>query len=193
MSALPHKRWTAAEYLALERASEEKHEYFAGEIYLMSGASRKHNLITLNLVTSLNVQLRDRACEVYASAMRVRIPAANSYTYPDVVVVCGDASFEDDELDTLLNPTVLVEVLSPSTEQYDRSKKFQQYRTLPSLQVYLLVSQDSLHIEQYTRQENRQWLFSEALGLDSQLELPTIGCTLILSDIYNKVTFDSEE
>jgi Uma2 family endonuclease len=190
MAALPNRRWTAEEYLAFERTSEEKHEYLAGEVYLMTGASRNHNLITANLITTLSVQLRGRQCEVYASDMRVS--AADSYTYPDVTVVCGQPKFEDDEVDTLLNPIVIIEVLSPSTENYDRGKKFQHYRALSSLQEYLLVSQDTPRIEYYTRHTGDQWLFSDVTGLDSQLELPSINCAMKLADVYDKVAFDED-
>ena len=192
MSAQPNKHWTPEEYLAFERASEEKHEYLAGEVYLMTGASRAHNLIVVNLAAILGNQLKSRDCEAYVNDMRVRISALRSYTYPDVVVVCGEAKFEDNEFDTLLNPTVIIEVLSPSTEIYDRGKKFQLYRTLDSLQEYVLISQDAPRIEHFARQESGQWLLSEVTDLQAQLILPAVGCTLALEDVYNKVTFEAE-
>jgi len=191
MSALTNKKWTVEDYLAFERASEEKHEYLAGDIYLMTGASRKHNLIGVNLARILGTQLLGRSCEAYINDMRVRVSAKN-YTYPDFKVVCSTPEFEDAEVDTLLNPTLIIEVLSPSTEQYDRSKKFQNYRTLDSLQEYILISQDAPRIERYLRQENGQWLFSDAALLESTVEITSIGCSLPLSDVYDKVKFEQE-
>lgn len=191
MSVLPSKNWTVEEYLAFERASEEKHEFVGGEVYLMTGASRKPNLITGNVNTSLNNQLRELPCEVYINDMRVRIQK-REYVYPDVIVMCGEAQLEDEHLDTLLNPTVIIEVLSPSTEQYDRGRKFRNYRLLDSLQEYVLVAQDSARVERYLRQADGQWLFSDTAGLEASVDLISIGCTLLLADIYNKVTFDVE-
>ncbi len=191
MSALPNKKWTVEEYLAFERASEEKHEYLAGEVYLMAGASENHNLIVANLIITIGIQLRNRPCRIYPSDMRVRVFNAN-YAYPDVTVVCSTPEFEDAEVDTLLNPALIIEVLSPSTEQYDRSKKFQNYRTLDSLQEYILISQDAPRIERYLRQENGQWLFSDAALLESTVEITSIGCSLPLSDVYDKVKFEQE-
>lgn len=192
MSALPHRDWTVEDYLAFERASEEKHEFIGGDLLLMTGASRKHNLITLNTGASLHRQLADRDCEAYMSDMRVRIPRSKDYTYPDVVVVCDEPQFEDDELDTLLNPTVLIEVLSPSTEHYDRGTKFHLYREIVSLSEYILIAQDTPRVEHYIRQKDGLWLFSATTALDTTLTLPSINCTLALTDIYAKVTFESE-
>lgn len=189
MSALPKKHWTAEEYLAFERSSEERHELINGEIYLMSGASRNHNVITLNIGGSLNTQLSQRSCEAYANDMRVRVRERN-YLYPDVVAVCGEPQLEDDQVDTLLNPTVIIEVLSPSTEIYDRVKKFQLYLTLNSMQEYILISQDIPRVEHYIRQPNGQWFYEQITNLESQLELPSINCTVPLATIYNKITFE---
>ena len=130
--ALP-KFITPEEYLRLERASQEKHEYFKGEIFAMTGATENHNIIAGSTFAALYSELRKKPCQIYPSDMRVRIPATGLYTYPDISVVCGTPEFEDDGLDTLLNPTVIIEVLSPSTEPYDRGKKFQHYRTIPTL------------------------------------------------------------
>src|SRR5437870_9211661 len=154
------------EYLRLERQAEHKSEYLNGEIFAMSGASRKHNLLTTNISTSLNQQLRGRPCEVYASDMRVKVTATGLYTYPDVVVVCGEPQLEDDYLDTLLNPTVLVEVLSKSTERYDRIAKSSYYRTLDSLKEHMLVSKDEIRVEHYVKQAYGTWLLIEHRSLD---------------------------
>jgi Uma2 family endonuclease len=178
------------EYLRLERQAEHKSEYVNGEIFAMSGASRKHNLITQNIGSEFNQQLRGKPCEVYANEMRVKVTATGLYTYPDVVVVCGEPKFEDKYVDTLLNPTVLVEVLSPSTERYDRIAKSSYYRTLESLAEHLLVAQDEVRLEQYVKQPNGQWLLFESTSLDAVVELPSISCSLALRDVYDKVTFD---
>lgn len=195
MVALPHKRWTAEDYLAFERASDERHEFIDGQVYLMAGASENHNLITANVIIALGSQLRGRPCKLYPSDMRVRVSGRDDYHYPDISVVCGEAQIEDDEQDTLLNPTLIVEVLSPSTEQFDRGKKFENYRLLPSLQEYVLIAQDHAHIEHYVRQEGGAWLYSEVKGLDAlnEVSLPSIGCSLSMADVYDKVEFGSSK
>lgn len=186
-------RMTEAEYLAFERASDIRHEYLDGHVYAMTGASRAHNLISTYTAASLINQLRGRPCEVYASDMRVRVSATGLYTYPDVTVVCGNPQFADSALDTLLNPVLVIEVLSPSTESYDRGKKFQHYRQLESLREYVLISQDSPRIERFLRQDDGTWLLTDAAGLDASLELASVACTLALAEVYEKVTFQSEE
>jgi Uma2 family endonuclease len=191
MVAIQNQQWTPETYLAFERASAEKHEFIDGNVYAMTGASEAHNLINVNITIALGIQFRGRPCKLYANDMRVRITNGN-YVYPDIAIVCGEAQLEDDQLDTLLNPTVIIEVLSPSTEQYDRGKKFERYRNVESLQEYLLVWQEGAHIERYVRQEVG-WLLTEAKGLDARLELSSIGCTLALAEVYDKVTFDEEQ
>jgi Uma2 family endonuclease len=178
---------TSQDYLAIERAAETKSEYLDGEMVAMTGTSRWHNLIVTNLVRDLSQQLKQRPCEVYSNDQRVRIPTTGLYTYPDLVVACAEPRFEDDELDTLLNPVLLVEVLSPSTESYDRGKKFEHYRTLDSLVEYLLVSQDEVLLEQFVRQEAGAWRFTATSGREGAVELPSIGCTLALAEVYDKV------
>jgi len=193
MSAQPQAHVSIAEYLAGERNNRAKHEYYAGDVFAFAGGSEQHNLITGNVLASLHVQLRKRNCTVYPSDMRVKVSQTGLYTYPDVVAVCGTAQFEDDNRDTLLNPTVLIEVLSPSTEKYDRGKKFQNYRTIPSLEEYMLIAQDTYRVEHFTRQPNQQWLLGEATSLDATLSLPSINCTLVLTDVYEKVLINAEE
>ena len=178
------------EYLRLERQSEYKSEYVNGEIFAMTGASRKHNLVAGNIFRELSQQLKSRQCEAYVGGMRVKVTATGLYTYPDVVVVCGEPKFEDKYVDTLLNPTLLVEVLSPSTERYDRIAKSSYYRTLDSLAEHLLVAQDEVRLEQYVKQSNGQWLLFESSSLDNVVELQSIGCSLALGDVYDKVTLD---
>lgn len=192
MAALPKPRpegMTETEYLDYERASETKHEYYDGEIFAMSGASRGHNLISGNLMVAFKTQLRGKGCEVYPADMRVKIPETGLFTYPDLSVMCGEAQFADDTFDTLLNPVVIVEILSPSTESYDRGKKFQHYREIPSLREYVLVAQDSPRIEYYHRRDDGGWEFTDAAGLDATLTLASVGVTLALAEVYEQVTF----
>lgn len=189
MSSVPKTRLTPEQYLAIERKAEFKSEYFDGEMFAMSGASREHNLIGGNVGRELGEQVKDRDCEVYTSDMRVKVTPTGLYTYPDVVVVCGEPRFEDDEVDTLLNPKVMFEVLSESTERYDRGKKAEHYRKLDSLAEYLLISQESVHVEHYVRQPDNHWLLSETSDLKATIQLPSIGCQLSVSEIYRKIKF----
>lgn len=181
---------TPEEYLAFERKAETKNEYVNGEIFAMAGASRKHNLIVANISGELRQQLKGTPCELYPGEMRVKAPAARSYVYPDVVVVCGEPQFEDDNLDTLLNPTLVVEVLSKSTESYNRLAKSAYYRTIESLVEYLLVAQEEYRVEQYVKQEDGRWLLSDVRSLESVIELKSIGCSLALRELYDRVSID---
>jgi Uma2 family endonuclease len=187
MSIQPTTYVTPAEYLAIERKSEYKSEYVDGVIVAMTGASRKHNLITLNVAGEIRRQLKGRPCESYASDMRVRVPSTRLYTYPDVVVVCGEPQFEDDQVDTLLNPTLIVEVLSKSTEIYDRGTKFSFYRTIETLAEYLLVAQNECRVEHYVRQAEERWLLSDYRSLEETIELTSIECGIALREMYDKV------
>ncbi len=190
MTAQPAVHYTPEEYLARERQNEFKSEYWHGKMFAMAGASEAHNLIVVNVVRELSLQLKGKPCRVYPSDMRVRIPRTPSYKYPDVTVVCGKPEFEDDQHDILLNPTVIVEVLSPSTELYDRGAKFREYRTIDSLQEYLLISQHTALIERYVRQEQtRFWMLSEAAGLNESIEFQAIVCRLDLAEVYERVEF----
>jgi len=183
---------TPEEYLKAERASETKHEYYDGEIFAMAGASENHVLIVGNTFASLHSQLRKRPCKAYSNDMRTRAIGKRFYTYPDIVVVCGTPKFEDNVFDTLINPTVLIEVLSASTEKYDRHEKFWHYRHIESLQEYLLISQGSVQIEHYIRQ-NGEWVLRDVSELDTVIKLDSVDCTLALADVYEKVIFDAEE
>lgn len=178
---------TPEEYLEIERRAETRSEYLDGEIFAMTGASLSHNLIVTNLNGSLWLQLRRRPCQVTANDLRVHIPATGLYTYPDVIVVCGEPRLTDEHLDTLLNPTFMIEVLSSSTEAYDRGKKFEHYRTIESLAEFLLVAQDTPRIEQYVRQPDGRWLFTAIAGQEGTLALPSIECELSLAEVYEKV------
>ncbi|MGA9769443.1 MAG: Uma2 family endonuclease [Blastocatellia bacterium] len=187
MSSQSSSKHTPQEYLAIERATQQKNEYFNGEIFARGGASERHNLIVGNVFASLHTQVRGKPCKVYSSDMRVRINATGLYTYPDVVALCGEASFDDEQQDTLLNPDIVIDLLSKSTEGYDRGDKFAHYRKIESLKEYVLISQDKNRIERYLRQPDNQWLMSEVSQLQETLNLPSINCTLLISDVYDKV------
>lgn len=186
MATQPHQRFSILEYLAFERQAEARHEYLDGEVFAMTGASRSHNLIEGNIFGEIRNQLRRRPCEAYHESMRVRTPAG-LFTYPDVVVVCGEPRFDDTEFDTLFNPTLLVEVLSPSTESYDRGTKAIAYRAIPSLQEYVLVAQSRIHVEHWQRHSVDEWLMKDLRDREQILELPSIACKLLLGDIYERV------
>lgn len=183
------KIWTPAEYLAAERTSPERHEFFDGEIFAMAGASFEHNKIVGNLVGELRSALRHRQCDVTPSDLRIKVPATGLYTYPDVTVLCGDPLFEDDARDTLLNPTVVIEVLSESTEGYDRGK-FRNYRSIATFREYVLVAQDAVSVERYTRGEDGVWSLRES-GAGERLVLASIGCEIAVDEIYLKVFLGS--
>ena len=196
MSAIPKTKLTPAEYLEFERKSEIRHEYFKGQIFAMSGAKRNHNKVVANLSGLIWQHLKGKDYEFYPTDMRVFVPQTGLYTYPDLVVVCGEPQFQDDVFDTLLNPVLLIEVLSDSTEGYDRGKKFQHYRSIESLQEYVLVAQDEARIEKYVKHGDGFWLLSDAVGLDSEIEFSSIECKLALREVYDKINFsevDAEE
>ena len=193
MAALPEHRVTVEEYLRLDRDSEIRNEYYDGLVYAMSGASLRHNTITLNLGAELRGGLRDTPCRPYITDMRVRVTPERVYTYPDVVVVCGDRQFGDDQLDTLLNPTLVIEVLSPSTERNDQGLKWTHYRKLESLREYALVSQTEPRIEFFRRHpEGHEWLFSETFGVENVCRFESVGCEVPFSEIYRDVEFDPQ-
>jgi Uma2 family endonuclease len=188
MSALPKKLYSPEEYLALERAAEYKSQYYGGEIFAMAGGSPRHNVILLNTGAELRAKLKGRNCTVFPSEQRIKIPATGLFTYSDVSVVCGEPQIDDQDL--LLNPILLVEVLSESTEGYDRGKKFEHYRKIPSLREYLLIAQDRCKIEQYVKQEDGRWaLLSEVSDLHDGVKLPSLNCELAVAEIYYQIKF----
>jgi len=191
MSKQPKTRMTAVEYLSTERDSSEKHEFAFGEIYAMSGASARHVEIVGNIAGELRNQLRQRPCRVYSTDLRLAVDVSHRYTYPDVVVVCGQPKFLDDQLDTLLNPDLIVEVLSESTRNYDRGDKFQQYRGIPSFREYLLVDQAKVHVERHTKQPDGTWSLWETDSLNDAIRLDSISATLPITEIYLKIEFDA--
>ena len=193
MTAQPRPYLTETEYLDRERVSTSKHEYYAGEIFAMSGASEAHNLIASNVNASIYAQIRGRGCRIYPSDMRIKIVKTGLYTYPDITIVCGTPTFTDvTKRDTLLNPTIIIEILSPSTERYDRGVKFQNYRTIETLKEYILIAQNKHHIERYTRQEGNTWILTEAIGVDFTINLDSIQCFLSLADTYELVDLPPE-
>src|SRR5438132_6385641 len=194
MSAIINPRYTLDEYFELELSSEEKYEYFNGEVFCMSGVKRNHSLATGNIFNSLKNALGTRGCEIHASDLRVKTPSMPPYRYPDVVVVCDRPQFEEiGGLDVLLNPVLIVEVLSPSTEAYDRGDKFTYYKSIPSFREYLLVAQHRPHITHYVKAETGKWDYEETNDLTSSIYLSTIACTLALSEVYRDVEFSQDE
>jgi len=192
VAQLRQRRFTVEEYLALERAADFKSEYFNGIIYAMAGSSPEHSAITTNITGVIYGQLADKPCQTYSNDMKVRASPEGLFAYPDLSVVCGAPQFHDEKRDVLINPVVIVEVLSDSTEAYDRGKKFIQYRHLDSLQDYLLIAQDEACIEHYSRQSADTWLLTTARRLDATLYVASIDCTLALAGIYRNVTFDAQ-
>lgn len=189
MSAVPKPYCSPAQYLERERAAEFRHEYLRGEIFQMAGTSYPHVIITANLVRRLGNALDGSPCRAVPTDLRVLVSSTGLYTYPDVVIVCGTPEFEDGKFDTLLNPTVIIEVLSPSTQNYDRDAKFGHYRQIPSFKEYILVSQDRVSLEQFVRQPDAPWLMTPLETMGDQLKFASIPATLNLTDIYDGMTF----
>ena len=193
MTALPKKQFISEEdYLTMEEVSPVKHEYFDGEIFQMAGASEQHNTVTINIAGELHQQLKKRPCKVYQNDMRLYIEKEGIYVYPDVMVVCGKPEIKKfKSLDNILNPVLIVEVLSESTADYDKGAKFEQYRTIESFKEYLLVSQDRKQLTRYTKQTDGSWILMDFIGDKTRIELFSIECSLAIEDIYDKVDFDS--
>ena len=186
MSAVLKEKISEQEYLLQERKSFEKNEYYKGEVFAMAGATKEHNKIVASIISALGQHLKGKGCSFFPSDLRVHNPENTLYTYPDVVVVCGKEEYLDDKSDTLLNPTVLFEVLSTSTEDYDRGTKFKLYRSIPSLQNYVLVSSTEFAAEVYTR-SNDQWIRSTAKDKDDHIHISAINYDLPLEDIYMQI------
>jgi len=188
----PRQRMTEEEYLAFERASNERHEYVNGQIVAMSGGTGSHNAVTNSIGAELRVALRGRNCRSYSPDMRVYIPLTERYVYPDASVVCGGAEYKDATKDTLLNPKVIVEVLSPSSEAYDRGDKFAQYRSIPSVKHYVLAAQDKPLLEVFTRLDDGSWIYRE-YGPGEKASLSAIACELDVDMVYTDVFDESPE
>ncbi|WP_133117028.1 Uma2 family endonuclease, partial [Candidatus Viridilinea mediisalina] len=187
MTVQPHAQMNAAAYLAFERAATQRHEYVDGSVRAMSGASVAHNIIVGNIFARLHQHTLAQGCTVFASDMRLGLVEQESYFYPDIMVVCGDLQCADTQQDTLLNPILIVEVLSPSTEQYDRGKKSHYYRSIPSLREYLLIAQDQAYLEHVVRYGPHQWLITEITDQQAEIHLVSVDYTLRLQDVYAKV------
>ncbi|MEI6179526.1 MAG: Uma2 family endonuclease [Chloroflexales bacterium] len=183
---------TEEEYLALERTSTTKHEYYSGRIYAMTGAKEPHNLINSNALAALHSQLRRKPCRIYASDMRVKVIKTGLNTYPNIVIICGQPQFTDSTRDTVINPVVVIEILSDSTERYDRGMKFQNYRTIDTLRDYILIAQDHHHIEHFSRQDGGLWVLQEAISDVDDIRILSIECTLNVQDVYEKVEFEQD-
>ena len=194
MSIQPKPYYRFEDYLATERACvDAKHEYVAGQVFAMDGASYNHNLICTNLAGELRQQLKSHPCTVLANDMRLRVETADACAYPDVMVLCDKPAFHDERRDVLTNATLIAEVLSPSTEGYDRGGKFAIYRGLPSLRQYVLIAQDRPAIDVFTRQADGRWLLDAYADPGAPIHLESVGCTLLLREIYDKVEFDAPE
>ena len=183
------RRLTEAEYLEIERAADFKSEFFGGEMFAMAGGTPQHSLIGTNLAAEFRNRLKTHDCVPYNGDLRIKVETTGLYTYPDLSVICGPLQFAEGTNDTVVNPTLLVEVLSDSTEAYDRGKKFEHYRQIPSLQEYLLASQKEPRIQQFIRQADGRWLLNEAAGLDVALDLPALRISLSLNEVFDKVSF----
>jgi len=187
MASNPRVYITPEQYLELDRKAEYKSEYYNGEMFAMSGGRAPHNSICANLLAELVMQLRKRPCNAYTSDQRVRIPATGAYTYPDASAVCGEPMFLDETRDTLLNPSLIVEVFSPSTEDYDRGKKSKGYRSIGSLAEYLMIASEEIGVELLSRQLDGTWSIREFTNLNDVVELKSVGVRLALADLYDKV------
>jgi Uma2 family endonuclease len=192
MAANPERRYTLEEYLELERTSEERFEFWDGEIFCMSGVSDEHDAIEGNIHAFLRAQIRERGCRVFLANMRIKVPSAPPYRYADLSVVCGKAELEEiGGVDALTNPQLIIEVLSPSTEAYDRVDKFTHYKSIPTLREYLLVAQHRPHVTRLFRQDDGTWIHTEANELEATLTLGSLGCELPMTEIYAGVSFDA--
>ena len=190
MPAHLQRTYTLAEYFDLELSSNERYEYWNGEVFCMSGVSENHALIETNLITLLNNKLRGRGCRVCPANMRLKVPSLPPYRYADLSALCGQPVFEKiGGVDVLTNPTLIVEVLSESTEAYDRGDKFTHYKSLPSFREYLLVAQHRSHITQYVKQDDGSWRYGEVNEIAARLHLPSVDCVLALHEVYQEVTF----
>jgi len=192
MAANPERRYTLEEYFELERTSEERFEFWNGEVFCMSGASAEHERILRNMLVYLTQKIGGQGCEAFTSNLRIKVPSAPPYRYADLSALCGEAYFEEiGGVDALVNPQLLVEVLSPSTEAYDRGDKFTHYKSIPTLREYLLVAQHRPHVTHLYKQADGRWIYAEANDLEAALRLDSLNCELPLAEIYQGVSFDA--
>jgi len=193
MLSREHDKISPAEYLSMERYSEIRNEYFDGEIFAMAGASREHNQISSNIVRVIGNQLLEKPCNIYSSDMKVKVKEIEKYTYPDIVIACETETYADDNNDVLLNPMVIMEILSDSTEAYDRGAKFAHHQLLDSLVDYILISQYFCQVEIFTRRDDDTWIYSKYATMEDVVTIGSIHCELSISEIYRKVTFDQRD
>ncbi len=187
-----HKRYSPEEYFALLEQSEEKLEYHDGEVFMMAGATSNHNIISSNMIRRILEGLDNKDCIGYGSDMKIEAAQRQSYVFPDVSVVCGPLEFAEGRNDTIKNPVLIVEVLSPSTEGYDRGAKFKMYRSLPSFREYVLVSQEEPLVEVFFKQDDKSWRYQASSGIESEVTLAFIEHTIMLKNIYQKVNFKED-
>jgi len=180
------KFYSTEEYLQMENEALEKHEYYKGEIFAMSGAGNRHNIIAINIILSLGNSLKGKSCQPYGSDMRIHIPENTLFTYPDISIICGDIINADEDENTVTNPTVIIEILSPSTRNYDRGVKFMLYRAIPTLKEYILVEAESIHVEQFAINKEGLWQLKEFSSQNDRLSLESIDANLLLTDIYDR-------
>ena len=184
IQAYQKKNYSIAEYLAIENASVEKHEYYKGEIFTMSGASPRHNVISSNLMIALGVALKGKNCKPYGSGMRIQIPENTLFTYPDISIICGDVVVSDEDENTATQPTAIIEILSASTRNYDRGEKFMLYRAIPTLKNYILVDSKSIHLEHFAINNNGLWQLKEHKNLSEEIVIETLKIKLMMNDVY---------
>ena len=188
--AVKYNYVSAEEYLIAERAALEKHEYYQGEIFAMSGASRNHNEIHTNVLGELYSKLKGRGCKPYGSELRIHIPKNTLYTYPDITIICGEMDLTDDQFDTATNPSIIIEILSKSTRNYDKGEKFTLYRDIESLQEYILVDSEKVHVEKHIRNTDNSWQLTDYRSLEDSITIPSVNVSLSLKDIYEGVIFE---
>lgn len=188
--ALSYNYISQEEYLETERAALEKHEYYQGEIFAMSGASVNHNIISVNLISELKTKLKGNGCRLYGSDLRIHIPKNTLFTYPDISIICGDPDLTDDKFDTATNPSVIIELLSKSTRNYDMGQKFTLYRDIESLQEYILIDTEKIYVEKHIRNADNSWQLTDYRSQDNSFEISTIGLIFLLKDIYEDINFE---
>jgi Uma2 family endonuclease len=187
--ALKYNYISAEEYLEMERVAKEKHEYYQGEVFAMSGASLKHNEIFSNLFGEIAYKLKGKSCKPYGSDLRIHIPKNTLYTYPDISIICGDPALTDDKFDTATNPTVIIELLSQSTRNYDKLEKFSLYRDIYSLQEYILVDSQKIHVEKHIRNADNSWQLTDYYQGEDTFLIASVNINICLKDIYADVSF----
>ncbi|WP_293313473.1 Uma2 family endonuclease [Pedobacter sp. UBA5917] len=187
--AYQKRRYTVEEYLEMEKESTEKHEYFQGDIFAMSGAGFKHNILFSNIFLAVGNKLKGKSCNIFGSDMRMNIPENTLFTYPDISIYCDDVKHIDIDEETFILPTVIIEILSPSTKNYDRGKKFNLYKDIPSLKEYIMIDSESVSVEAYYINEEKEWILNDYKEISDTFTLVSMGFDVALADIYERVRF----